>query len=414
VNGSRVTQRELLLCLESPILAPHSANLPIRPDGAQSTLPTAVNGYCEASLQFIYSTAQELLVEIKPERSSYTPNDLISFRESGSLELTARFQRREVWKTPAKSFFIDTLLRGYPVPPIYIRVTQDKDHTRTVREVIDGQQRLRAVLDFIDNKYALTNAAGPELSGRIFEELDTPQRNVIREFPFIFEVLHGISDQRVLEIFSRLNTYSVPLNGQELRNGTYFGLFKQACYGLAFEHIEFWRTNRILSDARIARMLEVELASELLILQMAGLQDKKKSINRFYAEYDTSFSHRRQLEDQFRAVIDEIVQSLGETLSQSEFRRPPLFYSLFATVCQIRFGIPGIEPTANRRRGLSQQDRRRLRSAVARLSEIISLAKAEEAVPRKYERFVAASLRQTDNILPRQVRTNALLSAAFD
>src|SRR3954451_1238736 len=110
-------------------------------------------------------------MEIKPERSSYTPNDLISFRESGSLELTARFQRREVWKTPAKSFFIDTLLRGYPVPPIYIRVTQDKDHTRTVREVIDGQQRLRAVLDFIDNKYALTNAAGPELSGRIFEEL---------------------------------------------------------------------------------------------------------------------------------------------------------------------------------------------------------------------------------------------------
>jgi hypothetical protein len=352
-------------------------------------------------------------VAIKPERSIYTANDLISFRETGSLELTPRFQRREVWKTPAKSFFIDTLLRGYPVPPIYIRVIQSDDHTRTVREVIDGQQRLRALLDFVDGKYALTNAVAAAWRGSIFEELNKAQQDAIREFPFIFEILHGISDQKVLEIFSRLNTYSIPLNSQELRNGTYFGLFKQAAYSLAFEHIEFWRSNRIYTDARIARMLEVELTSELLILEMAGLQDKKKSINRFYADNDAAFPHQRRLEDQFRSVLDEISRTLGDGLAESEFRRPPLFYSLFAAVFHIKFGVPGFNRSRPDGQKLRASDRKALRSAVARLSDIISLAKAEEAVPRKYERFVAASLRQTDNIQPRKMRTTTILSTAF-
>lgn len=351
---------------------------------------------------------------IKPERSIYTANDLISFRETGSLELTARFQRREVWKTPAKSFFIDTLLRGYPVPPIYVRVTQSTEHTRTVREIIDGQQRLRALLDFVDGKYALTNAAGDPWRGAYFDELPKAQRDAIKEFPFIFEVLHGISDERVLEIFSRLNTYSVPLNSQELRNGTYFGLFKQTAYSLAHEHIEFWRSNRIFTEARIARMLEVELTSELMILAMAGLQDKKKSINRFYADNDAKFPSQARIGDQFRRVLDTVSETLGDNLGESEFRRPPLFYSLYAAVFHIKFGVPNLEVKRPSDRKLGGTSRKALRSAITRLSDIIGLAKAEEEVPRKYERFVSSSLRQTDNILPRKTRTTTILQAAFD
>ena len=84
-----------------------------------------------------------------------------------------------------------------------------------------------------------------------------------------------ISDGEVLETFARLNTYAVKLNAQELRNGRFFGLFKQSAYTLAFEHVEFWRRNGIFSERNIARMLEVELTSELLIALLDGLQDKK-------------------------------------------------------------------------------------------------------------------------------------------
>jgi Protein of unknown function DUF262 len=349
---------------------------------------------------------------IRPERSTYTCTDFQSFREAGTLELTARFQRREVWKAPARSFFIDTLLRGYPVPPIYLRVTQSETHEKTIREVIDGQQRLRALLDFVDGKYELTNAVEAPWRGRSFEDLNPDHQRLITGFPFICEVLHGVSDQRVLEIFARLNTYSIPLNKQELRNGTYFGLFKQASYSLAHEHVEFWRANKIFSEARISRMLEVELTSELLIVGLDGLQDKKNSINRFYADYDETFTDQRQVETRFRSVIDDIVESLDGGLPESEFRRPPLFYALFAAVYHVRFGVPGLTPAVRPRR-LKASDRKSLRSATSKLSDMILLAKAEERVPRKYESFVNASLRQTDNIQPRRTRTRSVLSLAF-
>jgi hypothetical protein len=351
-------------------------------------------------------------VTTKPERTIYTANDLLSFRESQSLELTPRFQRREVWKTPARSFFIDTLLRGYPVPPIYIRVTQSKDRKRTVREVIDGQQRLRALLAFIDGEYALTNAVDDEWCGRTFSDLNAEHQTSIREFPFIFEVLHGVSDSRVLEIFARLNTYSVPLNKQELRNGTYFGLFKQVSYNLAYEHVEFWRVNRIFTEGAIARMLEVELTSELLILAMAGLQDKKNSINSFYADYDAEFPKRKILERRFRATVDEISQITKDSLEQSEFRRPPLFYSLFAAIYHQLFGVPNLKETSLER-PLRANERKRFREAIARLSDVVVMAKEEETVPRKYAPFVAAALRQTDNIQPRLARTKSILDAAL-
>ena len=64
----------------------------------------------------------------------------------------------------------------------------------------------------------------------------------------------------VLEVFARLNTYSVALNKQELRNGRFFGLFKQSMYQLAYEHLEFWRRQRIRTNPRPALTPIIELS----------------------------------------------------------------------------------------------------------------------------------------------------------
>lgn len=348
----------------------------------------------------------------KPERSNYTALDFLAFRESGSLELAPEFQRRSVWKTPARSFFIDTLIQGYPVPPLYLRVRQNEERTRTIREVIDGQQRLRALLGYIDGEFALSRALDPAWAGLEFDELTPAHQDAIREFPFICEILHGVSDAEILEIFARLNTYSVQLNAQELRNGTYFGFFKRAAYSLAHEHIEFWRGNRIVTQSGISRMAEVELTSELMIVLLDGLQDKKTSINRFYAEYDEEFPFGDRVREQFRAVIDETVEAVGDELKGTQFRRVPLFYSLFSAIAHRRFGIDGIDLDTGRRR-LTATDRKGLRNAVNRLSDVIELARSDEDFPSRYNRFVAASLRQTDNIQPRRTRLRELYRMAF-
>jgi hypothetical protein len=348
----------------------------------------------------------------KPDRSTYTPSDFLQWRDSESLELTPKFQRRSIWKTPAKAFLIDTLLKEMPVPPLYLRITQNAARKKIVREVVDGQQRIKAVLEFIDGKYALSPTLDAPHAGKRFDELSTEEQDRITGYPFNSEVFKGISDEEVLEVFARLNTYSVPLNAQELRNGRYFGYFKQTCYTLAHEHIGFWRENRIFSEDKIARMLEVELTSELLIAQLVGMQDKKGTIDDFYEKYDEEFKHRDIVSRNFRRTLDAISEALRDELPHSEFHRVPLFYTLFCVMYHRLFGLPK-QSARHTSRLFPNADRDSLRQAIEALSEKVAAARAEEEVPESYSRFVTACLRQTDNIGPRQVRFDFLYKRAF-
>lgn len=348
----------------------------------------------------------------KPEISHYTTLDFQGWNESGDLILAPKFQRREVWKTPARSYFIDSILKSFPIPPIFLRLAQSQDRTRIVREVIDGQQRLRALLEFYNDGFALSKGVG-QFPAKRFSAIPEDAKTVIRAASFICEVFSNISDADVLQVFARVNTYSVPLNAQELRNGKFFGRFKQTTYGLAFEHLEAWRRFKIFSESSIARMNEVELTSELMIAAMAGQQDKKKSIDEFYADNDEAFENESKVKRRFRSVFDAISDYLSDTLQNTEFRRPPLFYTLFCVIHHRLFGLPKETLSTPRRERMPSTEGGKLRDAVLSLSDKITAAKQDEPVSHKDAAFVTACLRQTDNLKPRKVRFDKLYRAAF-
>jgi hypothetical protein len=268
----------------------------------------------------------------KPDRCGYTVLDFQDWRGRGILAVQPKFQRREVWTTPKKSYLIDTMLKQMPIPPIFLRITQTEDKKRVVREVIDGQQRITAVLDFMDGKFALSKPQVAEHGASSFSKLTAEKQDRIQQFSFVCEVFQGISDAEVLEIFARVNTYSVPLNRQELLNGKYFGFFKQSTYKLAYEHLEFWRRNAVFRETAIARMSEVELTSELMMVLTDGMQHKKDPIESFYVKYDSEFPSQAATEKRLRSVIDSIVTLLDDDLKNTEFRRSPFFYTLFSVV----------------------------------------------------------------------------------
>lgn len=328
--------------------------------------------------------------------------------------LTPKFQRRGVWKTPARSHLIDTLIKGMPVPPIYLRLNQNEEKTKIIREVIDGQQRISAVLDFVNNKFALSKNLGIIHGGRNFSDLSDEHQNAIRQYSFTCESFSSISDGEVLEVFSRLNTYSVPLTAQELRNGKFFGPFKRSIYSLSTEYLEFWRQNKIFSELNIARMAEAELTSELVVLQMAGFQDKKKSLDGYYEKFDEFYPDQEKNERRFRSVLDVISLSLSEVLKDSEFRRTPLFYSLYGAIFHRLYGVPGETIGTERKGKISASEGQSLRDAVINLSEMLALARGGNAIPRTYTRFIAACLSQTDNIKPRQIRFSEIYKRSFD
>jgi hypothetical protein len=332
-----------------------------------------------------------------------------------ALVLSPKFQRRGVWKPAARSFFIDTLLREMPVPAVYLRLAQSEKKDKVVREVIDGQQRISAVVAFMRDEFILTGALKGAWKGKRFSQLTGEEQDRIRAFAFAAEVFPGISDAEVLEVFSRLNTYSVKLNGQELRNGKFFGEFKQTVYTLAYEHLEFWRKHKLFSERAIARMDEAEMVSELLVAEIDGLQDKKKSLDTFYDANDAEFAGREMYADRFRSVITEISESMDVVLSETEFARKPLFYSLFTAVYHRMYGLPKCD-LPRKKSPINANERVKLFETVISLSDAIDSFLSEDDETEQSEGltpFVSASLRQTDNIKPRTLRLETIYTRAF-
>jgi len=355
--------------------------------------------------------------------------DLLSWQEGGSLELTPKFQRKTVWSPAAKSYLIDSILNGYPVPPIHIRMGLGRSGLPQ-RQVIDGQQRLHTVFDFVRGKFSISNRIDSPWAGRRFEDLDADGRERVLLYKFYVYQYDDLLDEQVLEIFARLNTYSVSLNRQELRNGKYFGAFKSTAYDLAIEQLEFWRDSGLFTETAIARMRDAELVSELLVLVLAGPQDKKTSLDSFYAALDVEwgpaepadytelvagrpnrYRDRRETAELLRSTLSLIEANLGPQLRPSLFTRGPMFYSLFQVVAHHTFGIPGWN-VATPHRNLSQREWDQLSETIQNLGETLRTDDQSNDLPRWAQEFVVAASRQTDNLAPRMVRANTIWERA--
>jgi hypothetical protein len=351
--------------------------------------------------------------------------EFLQWREAGSLELSPKFQRKAVWSPTQRSYFIDTMLQQMPSPQIYLRKQYNLNGRKIVHEVIDGQQRLRSVLDFYDGKYAISSNLEESYAGMRFNGLSKKHQMSIMKYKFNCETFDNISDREVQDVFRRMNTYSSPLTKQELRHGRWFGHFSRTCETLARDKLDFWRSNRILSNVRIARMGDVLLTCSLLISQIDGMQDKSKSIDDFYENFDNRFPNRERHEKRFCAVIEEIIETIGEDLRDNQFRKPPLFYSLYVALYHRMYGVPK-EKLRTPGRPMTDRDRGLLKDACMRLSEVLTKAQERQKLsaaalkraqhldyPPRYETFVKACLSQTDNIRPRRTRFETLYREAF-
>lgn len=338
----------------------------------------------------------------RPHSRSIGLNDFIRWNDEETLLLSPKFQRRRVWPPKARAFLIDTILRGLPIPKLYMRQQLDLKSSKTIHEVVDGQQRLRAVIDFRADRLHLS-AESNEFGGTIFSALSSDKQKAFLNYEFSVDLLVDAADADVLDIFARINSFAVPLNAQEKRNAKFFGSFKTLVYSLGFQHLEFWKKHRILSDAGVARMKEAELTSELIVAMAAGIQDKKKSLDGFYGKWDDRFPYKDKSISRFQDLVDLLETHLGEYLNQSNFRRSALFYSLFLVLYEIRYG--GLGDFSGTKKGFGEQEGRTLKRALERLDDILET----DDPPKGYMAFVEACQRQTDNINPRRIRQQQIL-----
>src|ERR1700757_4110386 len=157
----------------------------------------------------------------------YRVTQFVEWDKQKSLEINTDFQRGNVWKPAARTMLIDTILRQYPIPKVYLRTRIDVLTQKAVKEIVDGQQRIRAILDFAEDKFALTKRA-QEFKGMHYSDLTDDQKATFLSYPIGLDQLVNAGDEEVLEVFARLNSYTVSLNGAEKRHAKFQGEFKFA------------------------------------------------------------------------------------------------------------------------------------------------------------------------------------------
>ena len=286
-------------------------------------------------------------------RTQFRVADFVEWQRSGTLELNPNFQRRAVWKKKAKSFLMDTILRGLPIPIIFLRdLPADLVTTKAKRDVVDGQQRLRTIFSFVDpnllkdfkaaqDEFAIDATQNEKLGDKTYATLRPEDKQQILDYQFSVHVFPpDTGDQEILQIFARMNSTGLKVNAQELRNAEWYGAFKKSAYELATEQLNRWREWRIFNPDGIARMQEVELTSEFMILIMTGLMEKNKdTITGFYSDYDDSFRDHVEVAHRFRKTFDTIESTLSKDAISKYFRTRTLFYALFAAIYGLQFGL---------------------------------------------------------------------------
>lgn len=297
------------------------------------------------------------------EYQSLIVQDLVNLERLGELNLTPWYQRRSVWTTAQKSYLINTLHENKPVPAIYIRHSLDLEKGKSIKEVVDGQQRTRTILSYCKDEFA---ARHPMHGRRLkFSQLTKDQQHKFLLTSISVGYLLGANDSDVIDIFGRINSVSKSLNAQEKRNAAFSGEFKQFCLKQASSRIEFWRKYNLFTANDISRMNEIQYVSDIVINIINGLSDySSAALDKLYQDYEEEFPNADDIALRLDRVFDFIVSLDTSRITDTIFSRQPLFFSLFLVLDSIpnlskevvEYSLSQIDERFNADKNKTQQD----------------------------------------------------------
>ena len=209
--------------------------------------------------------------EVRVEKAQYSIMHLHTLcLKRKELIIDPDFQRHDVWKQRQKSELIESILMGIPIPLMYL--FEDKNGKK---QVVDGRQRISAILDFLEGKFKLNNLRIlKQFNGCCFADLDLKQQGVIEDFQLLFYIIQPPTPERVkYDIFDRVNRGGTPLNKQEMRNALYRGRCTRMLDKLCCSPEFLIATGRSINKERMKDQYVVLRAIAFLMLHRGEFKD---------------------------------------------------------------------------------------------------------------------------------------------
>jgi hypothetical protein len=329
-------------------------------------------------------------------------SDIINWYKSKELIINESFQRHSVWPPQAKTMLIDSILSELPIPKIYIRTRIDAKLQKAVKEIVDGQQRIRSIVEFANNEYTLSSKS-EKYSGLKYSDLSPESQELFLGYIITADHLLNATDDDVIDIFARLNSYTVALNAAEKRHAAYQTELKFFVRRLSIKYRWFIEKYGIFTTKQRFRMADDEFIAELVRLVVEGIQDGgSERMNKFYDKMtDKTFDSTTQkhVEDQIDRLLNFLDIDLGFIL-KGPLGKHYQIYALSAAYLHIFRNIK-LDPDL--------PDYQQLASCDTITEKLLNLEKdLENEIDSA---FVKASSSSTQRIASRRIRIGSFIEA---
>jgi hypothetical protein len=275
-------------------------------------------------------------VTYRPE--SRTITDIANLYEDDKLNLEPGFQRQSVWNERDRARLIESMLRGYPLPAIFLYRREDQG--RIIYDVIDGKQRIESILMFMG-----------EMRGRFATRVQLPEadqpgwlnwndlkrmhkQHLIEDYRIpVVEVDGEMGD--IIDVFVRINSTGKALTKQEKRHARYFNsAFLREADKVARRYVPYFRDSGVLSAGQLTRMKHVELVCELMLsVHQGDVINRKAALDRVMSAEGFTAAQTRDASKQTVAALNT-TRRMFPKLRSTRLKQVTDFYSLVVLIAK--------------------------------------------------------------------------------
>lgn len=303
----------------------------------KNNVSEAINN-SDAQINEKYSKGE---IRIITEQARYPLDSITSMLDSGKYNLNPEYQRRKRWSVIQQSKLIESFIINVPIPPIFLYEVEYANY-----EVMDGLQRLTAISDFYNNKFALTGLEEwKELNGRTYSDLPKNiKEGVDRRYLSSIVLLNETAkDKEIAEslkqmVFGRLNSGGDKLTPQETRNALYAGKFNDFCIDLSknatfrtlwnyilykYDNGKLTNEDELLTSQTFREMEDVEMILRFFayrhIVQLSNFKSQEQFLDNYI---QTANGYDQKVLDELRVVFTETMSLVYNIFGDSALYMP--------------------------------------------------------------------------------------------
>lgn len=257
--------------------------------------------------------------------------ELISLVKEGKLVPRPEFQRRLVWSREDKNHFLDSVLRGYPFPEIYVADGDvDLDSGQGTQLLVDGLQRVSTLIQYFDD--------APELKLTEvlpYRSLDDDKKKAFLQYDVAVRDLGAITKTEVIDVFQRLNATKYSLLDIEINNAVYAGALKSFCEQAALG--SFFVDNGVFNATDYKRMGDLRFLVGLVGTLLIGYFNRDDAFEELLGRYNDEFPEQQAIGERLDAVIS-LIEECGFDSKSRIWKKADLFTIMIELDAIIRSG----------------------------------------------------------------------------